>query len=70
MSYGYALLPDYNNVFNGSHDNSSEGVFEVQYTALNQKGTDNFEYSIKCTKWRRLCGRRRLDMGKVVQHRI
>ncbi|TKK64217.1 RagB/SusD family nutrient uptake outer membrane protein [Ilyomonas limi] len=42
MSYGYALLPDYNDVFNGSHDNSSEGVFEVQYTALNQKGTDNF----------------------------
>jgi len=42
MSYGYALLPDYNDIFNGSHDNSSEGVFEVQYTALNQKGTDNF----------------------------
>ena len=42
MSYGYQLLPDYNNLFNGTHDNSSESVFEVQYTALNQKGTDNF----------------------------
>ncbi|MBG9378793.1 RagB/SusD family nutrient uptake outer membrane protein [Panacibacter sp. DH6] len=42
MSYGYALLPDYNDVFNGTHDNSSEAVFEVQYTAMNQKGTDNF----------------------------
>jgi len=42
MSYGYALLPDYNDVFNGTHDNSTESVFEVQYTALNQKGTDNF----------------------------
>ena len=42
MSYGYALLPDYNDIFNGTHDNSSEAVFEVQYTALNQKGTDNF----------------------------
>ncbi|HVW99624.1 MAG TPA: RagB/SusD family nutrient uptake outer membrane protein [Candidatus Babeliaceae bacterium] len=42
MSYGYQLLPDYNNLFNGTHDNSTESVFEVQYTALNQKGTDNF----------------------------
>lgn len=42
MSYGYKLLPDYNDLFNGTHDNSSESVFEVQYTALNQKGTDNF----------------------------
>jgi hypothetical protein len=42
MSYGYQLLPDYNDLFNGTHDNSSESVFEVQYTALNQKGTDNF----------------------------
>jgi len=42
MSYGYALLPDYNDAFNGTNDNSTESVFEVQYTALNQKGTDNF----------------------------
>jgi hypothetical protein len=42
MSYGYALLPDYNDLFDGTHDNSTEAVFEVQYTALNQKGTDNF----------------------------
>lgn len=42
LSYGYALLPDYNDLFNGTHDNSTEAVFEVQYTALNQKGTDNF----------------------------
>lgn len=42
MSYGYALLPDYNNLFDGAHDNNSESVFEVQYTALNQKGTGNF----------------------------
>jgi len=42
MSYGYQLLPDYNDLFDGSHDNSTESVFEVQYTALNQKGTDNF----------------------------
>jgi len=42
MSYGYQLLPNYNDLFNGTSDNSSESVFEVQYTALNQKGTDNF----------------------------
>ncbi len=42
LSYGYELLPDYNDLFNGTHDNSSEAVFEVQYTALNQKGTDNY----------------------------
>jgi hypothetical protein len=42
MSYGYALLPDYNNLFNGSSDNSIEAVFEIQYAALNQKGTDSF----------------------------
>ncbi|WP_153798145.1 RagB/SusD family nutrient uptake outer membrane protein [Foetidibacter luteolus] len=42
MSYGYGLIPDYNGLFDGTHDNSSEAVFEVQYTALNQKGTDNF----------------------------
>jgi hypothetical protein len=42
MSYGYQLLPDYNDLFDGTHDNSTEAVFEIQYTALNQKGTDNF----------------------------
>ena len=42
ISYGYELLPDYGDLFNGTHDNNSESVFEVQYTALNQKGTDNF----------------------------
>ena len=42
MSYGYQLLPDYNHLFNGEHDNSSESVFEVQFAALNQKETDNF----------------------------
>lgn len=42
MSYGYQLLPDYNDLFDGAHDNNAESVFEVQYTALNQKGTDNF----------------------------
>ena len=42
MSYGYDLLPDYNDLFDGTHDNSIEAVFEVQYTAMNQKGTDNF----------------------------
>ncbi|MDR0574441.1 MAG: RagB/SusD family nutrient uptake outer membrane protein [Tannerella sp.] len=42
MSYGYELLPDYNDLFNGSSDNSIEAVFEIQYAAMNQKGTDNF----------------------------
>ena len=42
MSYGYQLLSNYNDAFNGTHDNSTEAVFEVQYTTLNQKGTDNF----------------------------
>lgn len=42
MSYGYDLLPDYNDLFNGSSDNSIEAVFEIQYAAMNQKGTDNF----------------------------
>jgi hypothetical protein len=42
LSYGYQLLPDYNDLFDGTHDNSTEAVFEIQYTALNQKETDNF----------------------------
>jgi len=42
MSYGYELLPDYNQLFDGAHDNNNESVFEVQYTAMNQKNTDNF----------------------------
>ena len=42
ISYGYQLLPDYNNLFDGSSDNNIESVFEVQYTALNDKNTGNF----------------------------
>jgi len=42
MSYGYDLLPDYNDLFNGGAENSLEAVFEIQYAALNQKGTDSF----------------------------
>ena len=42
MSYGYELLPDYNLLFDGSEDNNIESVFEAQFTAMNQKGTDNF----------------------------
>jgi len=42
MSYGYQLLPDYNDLFNGSSDNNIEAVFEIQYAALNKKGTDSF----------------------------
>lgn len=42
LAYGYELVPDYGDLFNGTHDNSTEAIFEVQYTALNQKGTDNF----------------------------
>ncbi len=42
MSYGYELLPDFKDLFDGTHDNSIESVFEVQYTAMNQKDTDSF----------------------------
>ena len=42
LSYGYGLLPDYNELFDGTHDNSIESVFEIQYTAMNQKSTDSF----------------------------
>lgn len=42
MSYGYELLPNYADLFCGLYDNNAESIFEVQYTALNQKGTDNF----------------------------
>lgn len=42
MDSGYGLVADYNDLFNGTNDNNIESVFEVQYTALNQKATDNF----------------------------
>jgi len=42
MGYGYELLPDYNHLFDGGHDNNIEVVFEVQFAAMNQKGTDSF----------------------------
>ncbi len=42
MSYGYNLIPDYNDLFNGGAENSIEAVFEIQYAAMNKKGTDNF----------------------------
>lgn len=42
MSYGYSLLPNYADLFNGRNDNNAESVFEIQFTAGNQKGTDNF----------------------------
>lgn len=42
LSYGYELLPDYGKLFDGTHDNNLESVCEAQFTALNQKGTDNF----------------------------
>ncbi len=42
LSYGYDLLPNYESLFDGTSDNSIESVFEVQYTAKNNKDTDNF----------------------------
>ena len=42
LSYGYDLLPNYDSLFDGTSDNSIESVFEVQYTAKNNKDTDNF----------------------------
>jgi hypothetical protein len=42
LSYGYTLLPNYIDNFNGLYDNNNESVFEIQYAALNNKGTDNF----------------------------
>ncbi len=42
MSYGYSLLPDYSDLFNGRHDNNEESVFEIQYTLSSTKGTGNF----------------------------
>lgn len=42
MSYGYALLPDYTDLFNGHNDNNIESVFEVQFTISNTKFTGNF----------------------------
>lgn len=42
MTYGYGLVPDFNDLFNGGAENSIEAVFEIQYAAMNQKGTDSF----------------------------
>lgn len=42
MSYGYELLPDYTELFNGHNDNNIESVFEVQFTISNTKFTGNF----------------------------
>lgn len=42
MSYGYELLPNYADLFCGLYDNNAESIFEIQFTALNQKETDSF----------------------------
>ncbi|MBQ5980319.1 MAG: RagB/SusD family nutrient uptake outer membrane protein [Bacteroidales bacterium] len=42
MSYGYSLLPDFGDLFDGAHDNNAESVFEIQYTNDRAKTTGNF----------------------------
>lgn len=41
MTYSYSLAPDYESLFNGKNDNSTESIFEVQYEANTGKYLDN-----------------------------
>lgn len=57
---GYSLVSNYDHLFDGSHYNNSESIWEIQYNAINEKcanwgPTLNLPPSIAGSTWRKYC---------------